>query len=125
MKKFGFVFRIAFSSLFILMNAGCNTTPYEPLYIQKYDGDDKIGKPYQMTDDTFVIKINRHAEGIWYGSYHPWLDDTYRHISLVDEDGNVLLFQSKAAFELEILKYGYEIVCSEHDYAFYSLRKIN
>jgi hypothetical protein len=125
MKKFGFVFRIALSSLFILMNTGCTTTPYETLYIQKYDGAGKLGKPYQMTDETFVIKINQHSDGYWFGSYHPWLDDTYRHIGLVDEDGNLLHFRSKAAFELEILKYGYEIVPSEHDFAFYSLRKIN
>ena len=124
MKKYGFVFRIALSSLFLVINTGCNTTPYETLYIQKYVGADKSGKPYQMTDETFEIKINQHSNGIWFGSFHPWLDDTYRHISLVDKNGDLLQFPSKAYFEMEISRYGYEIVPSEHDFNFYSLRKI-
>lgn len=124
MKKGRYSFRIALSSLFLLLINGCNTTPYEPLYIQKYDGADKLGKPYQMKDETFEIKLNPISNGYWFGSFHPWLDDTYRHIMLVDKKGNPLQFQSKSAFELEISKYGYEIESGETDFGFYSLRLI-
>ena len=119
------VSRIVFGALFILMNTSCNKTPYEPLYFQKYDGSDKLGKPCQMTEKTFEIKISQHPDGFFFCSYHPWLDDTYRNISFVDKRGNLLRFESKIAFEFNISKYGYEIVRSDSLYGYYTLRKIH
>ena len=124
MNKGRFIFRIALISLFLLLNSGCDKTPYKPLYVQKFAGDDKLGEPYRMTEESFQIKINYLSEGCWYGSYHPWLDDTYRHILLVHKNGKPVLFKSESSFELEISKYGYEIVPSEPDFNFYTLRKI-
>ncbi len=128
MKKLGLFIGIALGALFISISTGCNTTTYEHLYMQMYEGNDnKSGEAYVRTDETFQIVIRQSVDGYWFGSYTTKQDYTYIHATLSDQAGNLLHFPNRSSFTLEIPKYGYKIVTSEpkgRSGTLYSLRKI-